>query len=1175
MTTLAKHIIVAGAENLPLMLEKSMYDSWTRPMKYSELTKALQLQEDYNVQATNIILHGLPPDVLYNLFDKFAYVQGKTLYEYYWRFSQLINDMHIIRMTMHQVQVNTKFLNALPPEWSKFVTGVKLAKSLYTTNYDQLGIATTLRVNYAADQPRVVKCYNCQGEGHMARQCTQPKRPKNVAWFKEKLMLAEAQEATFQTEDLDAYGSDCDDLSSAKAILMENLSSCDSDVLSKESQDVVIQDTNSSEPNDLLVLSLVEQMTDHVAHLDKENQTNKMSISETPVTSHTPVRIEAPSELPKLSLANESLKKLKYPLANFDKVVKKRTTSDAITVAQSQEKDTVIRKLKDRIKSLSEKDSVENIKKDINEIETINIELEHKKVFAIATLKNELRKLKGKNVVDTDVLKPNATIAPGMFKLDIQPISHRLKNNRDAHEFYIEKTIENTDTLCGFELLVYVFQTCPNLPKPSEKLFAVTPINKDKRVRFAEPVTSLNNIPKQTDSLKTKDSNKPLLTSTGVKPTTSVSGSKPLVFCCEETKRNQIVVPVSSKLSNCSMVFGARNLLMYLTESSKLRFNFFSKFFGTVRFGNDHIANIMGYRDYQMGNANGNQSINGRKYILVIVDDYSRFTWVKFLRSKDEVPKFVIKFLKMIHVRLNATVRNIRTDNGTEFVNHTLKAYYEEGPFQTQMGNKYILVAVDYFSKWVESQALPTNDARIEIRRVPYDQRNNPPQHPRIVYPPVLNINYFRHFLDILQNYDPMDDEPMWAADHVFAPTPGSAIAIPETANEFSIKADSFPPTLFYQFLGEIRAFSQHENESLTDAWLHMKEMIQNCLGHNMSKGNIIKIFYHGLNPRSSECHSQCYNQDNYRSKTDDKPYDLQKQFNDFMKSKQSTNAFVKETLADKQSGRPSGSLPSNTQPNPKGNNSKAYQPPQSRNEHVNAVFTRSGKSYNPPVNPNDQQNNSKNPINFDSDDEDEETTPQPKTQNPEPVKETPLPKPYKPKIPYPQRLRKEKMEAQYGKFLDMICAVRINVPLIDCLAGMPNYGKFLKELISNKHKIKQISTTFLSNESSVMIQNKVPPKLGDPGSFLIPCNFNKTFSCNTLADLSASINLMLYSLYAKLSLETLKPTKMSVRLANRSFQYPVGITENMLVEVGKFTFLVDFVILEVEEDSKVPLILG
>ncbi|GJV22452.1 hypothetical protein Tco_1371472 [Tanacetum coccineum] len=194
-------------------------------------------------------------------------------------------------------------------------------------------------------------------------------------------------------------------------------------------------------------------------------------------------------------------------------------------------------------------------------------------------------------------------------------------------------------------------------------------------------------------------------------------------------------------------------------------------------------------------------------------------------------------------------------------------------------------------------------------RRVPYDQRNNPPQNPRIVYPLILNINDFRQFLDILQNYDPMDDEPMWAADHVVAPTLGSAI----------------------------------------------------------------------------------------------------------------TN---RKNLLLKQSGRPSGSLPSNTQPNPKGHNSKAYQPPQSRNEYVNVVFTRSGKSYNPPVNLNDQQDNFATPINFDSDDEDDEPTPQPKTQNPKPAKETPLPKPYLPKIPYPQHLRKEKMEAQYGKLLDMIHAV-------------------------------------------------------------------------------------------------------------------------------------------------------
>ncbi|GJU73558.1 reverse transcriptase domain-containing protein [Tanacetum coccineum] len=130
----------------------------------------------------------------------------------------------------------------------------------------------------------------------------------------------------------------------------------------------------------------------------------------------------------------------------------------------------------------------------------------------------------------------------------------------------------------------------------------------------------------------------------------------------------------------------------------------------------------------------------------------------------------------------------------------------------------------------------------------------------------------------------------------------------------------------------------------------------------------------------------------------------------------------------------------------------------------------------------------------------------------------------------------------------------------------MPNYGKFLKELTSNKQKLEQISSAFQSDENFAMIQNKVPPKLEDPESFIIPCTFSKAFSCNALADLGASINLMPYSLYAKLSLETLKLTKISVRLANRSFQHPIGIAKNMLIEVGKFTFPVDFAILEMEE---------
>nr|GEW70741.1 reverse transcriptase domain-containing protein [Tanacetum cinerariifolium]GEX84303.1 reverse transcriptase domain-containing protein [Tanacetum cinerariifolium] len=524
-------------------------------------------------------------------------------------------------------------------------------------------------------------------------------------------------------------------------------------------------------------------------------------------------------------------------------------------------------------------------------------------------------------------------------------------------------------------------------------------------------------------------------------------------------------------------------------------------------------------------------------------------------------------------------------------------------------------------------------------RRVPFDQRNNLPQQLRIIYPPFLNVNYFRHFIGILRNYDPMDDEPVWAADHVVAPTLGSTITILEIVNEFSIKSNHLtlvkgnqfndrtkidPHKHIHEFLGicdtfkykdtknevirlmmfplslteevktwldelnegtikmwdELRTvsladsfpssfrltpwrnpcLSQHENESLIDAWLHMKEMLRNCHAGGIFLYKTPNLAYQLL-------------EDKVLLKLD-------------WAKNQKTKSSLKKTVAFADEGSSNfktdkiiarmDAMTIKMDAQYKELQSRAKQPtPDLDDDDMSMSREEEAKFMQTFHNPDDQQNNSESPINFDSNDEDDKPTPQPKTQPTNPVKETSLPKPYKSKIPYTQRLRKEKMKAQYGKFLDMIRVVKINVPLVDVLAGMPNYGKFLKELISNKHKIEQISTAFLSDESSAMIQNKVPPKLEDPESFLIPCNFNKTLSCNSLADLGASINLMPYSLYAKLSLETLKPTKMSVRLADRSFQYPARIAKNMLIEVGKFTFPADFVILEMEEDNKKQLNLG
>ncbi|GKE16738.1 retrovirus-related pol polyprotein from transposon TNT 1-94 [Tanacetum coccineum] len=315
--------------NGPLVYPTIKVDSVTRLKTYEELSDKEKLQDDCDLHAMNIVLQGTELSYqereckLYNEFDKFASIKGETLYDYYMRFAELMNDIHIIGMTMQQVQVNTKFLNGLQPEWRKFMTDVKLAKSMYTTNYDQLyaylgqheGHANEVRLmherlavpsfllgddpiaslnkamafisttiasrfpttnnqlrsssnlrnqatiqdgrvivqqvqrrqsqgfagngsksnatglgvhriggNNAVGQVRVVKCYNCQGEGYMARQCTQPKRPRNSAWFKEKLML---------TDDLDAFNSDCDEAPRASSVLMAHLSSYDSDVISE------------------------------------------------------------------------------------------------------------------------------------------------------------------------------------------------------------------------------------------------------------------------------------------------------------------------------------------------------------------------------------------------------------------------------------------------------------------------------------------------------------------------------------------------------------------------------------------------------------------------------------------------------------------------------------------------------------------------------------------------------------------------------------------------------------------------------------------------------------------------------------------------------------------------------------------------------------------------------
>ncbi|GJX74677.1 retrovirus-related pol polyprotein from transposon TNT 1-94 [Tanacetum coccineum] len=576
--------------------------------------------------------------------------------------------------------------------------------------------------------------------------------------------------------------------------------------------------------------------------------------------------------------------------------------------SQSQEKDMVIKKLKERIKSLSRNVNEDMVKNDIEEIETINIELDHKvskliaenehlkqtykqlydsikptqirskeqcdaleKDLVITALKNELRKLKGKGLDDNVVTKH--PIAPKILKIDVEHIAPRLINNRTAHSDYLRHTQEQAailreiveqgksqnplnnslDSACKYtkqiqELLIIIGQTCPSINNSSDKLVVATPKNKDKRVRFTEPVTSSGYTITKTASSSNLVSNKPMLSFIGIKSSTSASGSQPsgntkkdkIQRTPSSTQKNKVEAPLrtvksSLKNKNCFvepkgnanvqhsklnansellcvkcngfMLFDNHDLCVldfindvnastkskstftivgnvcpltritttaevplrkstalesdtpkpvvtliysrkprksktivpvvqiilwyldsgcskHMTEDRSQLTNFVNKFLGTVKFGNDHVAKILGYGDYQIGNVMISRvyyveglghnlfsvrnnlytlslgdmivsshicllskasktkswlwhrrlshlnfgainhlarhglvrglpklkfekdhlcstSVNGKKYILVIVDDYSRFTWVKCLRSKDEATEAV------------------------------------------------------------------------------------------------------------------------------------------------------------------------------------------------------------------------------------------------------------------------------------------------------------------------------------------------------------------------------------------------------------------------------------------------------------------------------------------------------------------------------------------------------
>ncbi|GJU37530.1 reverse transcriptase domain-containing protein [Tanacetum coccineum] len=279
-------------------------------------------------------------------------------------------------------------------------------------------------------------------------------------------------------------------------------------------------------------------------------------------------------------------------------------------------------------------------------------------------------------------------------------------------------------------------------------------------------------------------------------------------------------------------------------------------------------------------------------------------------------------------------------------------------------------------------------------------------------------------------------------------------------------------------------------------------------------------------------------------------------------------------TNMQNQNSSGSGSLPSNTVANPRGD--------------VKAITTRSGVAYDGPTIP-------PTPSPLPKEVERETEVTKDKVQNTSlgstahvqpPVIQDPIPEPEvapkskpKPSIPYPSRLNDQKLcekaNNQMLKFLQIFQRLHFDISFVDALLYMPKFASTFKSLLSNKEKLFELASTPLNENCSAMLLKKLPKKLGDPGKFLIPCDFPELDECLALADLGASINLMPLSIWKKLSLPELTPTRMILELADRSTTSPSGIAEDVFVKVGKFHFPADFVVVDYVVDPRVPLILG
>ncbi|GJS16408.1 hypothetical protein Tco_0410880 [Tanacetum coccineum] len=523
MSAMAEHVIAAQANNRPPMLDKSKYKSWQshmllyikgkkhgkqlydlvingpfqygaievpatpttlasiRDRTYEDLTKVEKIREACDIRSTNIVLQILPPDVYRLVVPLFL----------------PSNDL-IVSLNKAIAFISTSFASRYPPTNNQLRTSSNLRNQ--ATIQDGSVVNRNMGTN-TATQAKVIRCYNCQGEGTYGILENDGERIPTDQDTQELTTTA-----IFQTNDLNAFDSDCDE-APASAVLMAKLSAYDSYIL------LEVPNLDTYQNNTVIDKSVQE--------MQYSKQPPFINDSDIDITSDSNVIF-------------------------YDQYLKESEIKVVQDITSSAQQDAMIMSVIDEISNLVAK---YNERGNILCI-AMHADLDNKYVMPanddnLAYAKMEQSSIDEYNrclKLKAELSKKNDMVEKAVYT-ELLKRSSRLKQ----HSRSLQPLDSALDYACKFttriqELLVYLSSTCPSSLNKNKKLVTVTPMNKTRKVWFEEPSTSSSNTPKQVDSQNTQTTNKPLLTSIGVNGSTHASGSKPK----GNTRNNKITRPSSS-----------------------------------------------------------------------------------------------------------------------------------------------------------------------------------------------------------------------------------------------------------------------------------------------------------------------------------------------------------------------------------------------------------------------------------------------------------------------------------------------------------------------------------------------------------------------------------------------------------------------------------------------------